>query len=210
MVTLTDSDKASRADDQRAYRLGPFRCPVRRWPAVSQCFQGSGSLSYKSVGLQRLTEHTDRLLDFGTHLRVSKRWSFEGTTTRSKLWSLLRLHRTMRFANLRAFRFVDTVAHEYISHCIQNTDRVKKPGAYVATGSRDKTIKLWDTQSGQMLKNLVGVFWRCTEKWLMSLSARPDMTIGFEPSSSTPRGNFYFRRLTTRRYACGSCRRVGV
>lgn len=42
-----------------------------------------------------------------------------------------------------------------ISHCVQNTDRVKKPGAYVATGSRDKTIKLWDTQSGQMLKNLV-------------------------------------------------------
>ncbi|EGN95623.1 hypothetical protein SERLA73DRAFT_186732 [Serpula lacrymans var. lacrymans S7.3] len=39
---------------------------------------------------------------------------------------------------------------------IPNTDRSKRPGAYVATGSRDKTIKLWDTQSGQILKSLAG------------------------------------------------------
>ena len=47
-----------------------------------------------------------RLLDFGTLLRANKRWSFGGTTTKSKLWFLLRLHRTMPFASLRAFRFV--------------------------------------------------------------------------------------------------------
>lgn len=38
---------------------------------------------------------------------------------------------------------------------LQNTDRSKRSGAYVVTGSRDKTIKLWDTQSGQMLRNFV-------------------------------------------------------
>ena len=27
----------------------------------------------------------------------------------------------------------------------QNTERSKRPGAYLATGSRDKTIKLWNT-----------------------------------------------------------------
>lgn len=155
-TTLTDSDKASRADDHRSYRLGPLRCSVRRWATVGQCFQGSGSLSHESVCLGCLTEYDDRPLDFGTHLRVNKRWSFGGTITRSKLWFLLRLRRIMPFASLRVFRFVHVVAHGYISHCIQNTDRVKRPGAYVATGSRDKTIKLWDTQSGQMLKNLVG------------------------------------------------------
>jgi WD40 repeat protein len=38
----------------------------------------------------------------------------------------------------------------------QNTgDRSKSPGAYVATGSRDKTICLWDTQTGQLLKTFV-------------------------------------------------------
>ncbi|KAH7914001.1 WD40-repeat-containing domain protein [Hygrophoropsis aurantiaca] len=31
-----------------------------------------------------------------------------------------------------------------------------RPGAYVATASRDKTIKLWDVQSGQVLRTLVG------------------------------------------------------
>ena len=39
----------------------------------------------------------------------------------------------------------------------QNTERSKRPGAYLATGSRDKTIKLWDTQSGQMLRSLVSI-----------------------------------------------------
>jgi platelet-activating factor acetylhydrolase IB subunit alpha len=37
----------------------------------------------------------------------------------------------------------------------QNTDRTKRHGLYVATGARDRMIKLWDTQSGQMLRNLV-------------------------------------------------------
>lgn len=108
------------------------------------------------IVLAALQNMRDRLLDFGTRSRASKRWSFGGMITKSKSWFLLRLRRTMPFANLRASRFVHMVAHGYISHCIQNTDRVKKSGAYVATGSRDKTIKLWDTQSGQMLKNLVG------------------------------------------------------
>ena len=106
--------------------------------------------------LPALQNVCDRLLDFGTRSRVNKRWSFGDTITRSKSWFLLRLRHTMPFASLLASRFVHVVAHGYISHCIQNTDRVKKSGAYVATGSRDKTIKLWDTQSGQMLKNLVG------------------------------------------------------
>lgn len=51
---------------------------------------------------------------------------------------------------------------------IPNTDRTKRPGAYVATGSRDKTIKLWDTQSGQMLKNLAG-----HDNWVRALVFHP-------------------------------------
>jgi platelet-activating factor acetylhydrolase IB subunit alpha len=39
--------------------------------------------------------------------------------------------------------------------CLQSTDRTNRPGAFVATGSRDKTIKLWDASTGQILRNLV-------------------------------------------------------
>jgi len=65
---------------------------------------------------------------------------------------------------------------------IPNTDRSKRPGQFVATGSRDKTIKLWDTQSGQMLRNLAGhdnwvraIVFHPTGKYL--LSASDDNTI---------------------------------
>jgi WD40 repeat protein len=40
---------------------------------------------------------------------------------------------------------------------IQDTEKSKAPGLYVATGSRDKVIKLWDTTSGHCLKTLVCV-----------------------------------------------------
>lgn len=65
---------------------------------------------------------------------------------------------------------------------IPNTDRTKRPGLYAATGSRDKSIKLWDTQSGQMLKSLTGhdnwvraIVFHPTGKYL--LSAADDYTI---------------------------------
>jgi platelet-activating factor acetylhydrolase IB subunit alpha len=38
---------------------------------------------------------------------------------------------------------------------LQASDRSTKPASYIATASRDKTIKLWDCQTGQMLRNLV-------------------------------------------------------
>ncbi|THH27427.1 hypothetical protein EUX98_g6761 [Antrodiella citrinella] len=65
---------------------------------------------------------------------------------------------------------------------IPNTDRSKRQGQYVATGSRDKTIKIWDTQSGQMLRSLTGhdnwvraIVFHPTGKFL--LSASDDYTI---------------------------------
>ncbi|KAG5647304.1 protein with putative role during mitosis [Asterophora parasitica] len=51
---------------------------------------------------------------------------------------------------------------------IPNTDRTKRPGLYLASGARDKTIKLWDTQSGQMLRNLPG-----HDNWVRALAFHP-------------------------------------
>ncbi|SCZ96877.1 BZ3500_MvSof-1268-A1-R1_Chr4-1g06810 [Microbotryum saponariae] len=44
----------------------------------------------------------------------------------------------------------------------------KTVGAFAATGSRDKTIKLWDTQSGQCLKTFVG-----HDNWVRALVFHP-------------------------------------
>ncbi|KAK8858548.1 nuclear distribution protein PAC1 [Kwoniella newhampshirensis] len=46
--------------------------------------------------------------------------------------------------------------------------RAKAPGAFAATGSRDKTIKLWDAQSGQCLRTFVG-----HDNWIRALVFHP-------------------------------------
>ncbi|KAF9013929.1 WD40-repeat-containing domain protein [Cyathus striatus] len=51
---------------------------------------------------------------------------------------------------------------------IPNTDRSKRAGLYVASGSRDKTIKLWDVQTGQLLRNLPG-----HDNWVRALAFHP-------------------------------------
>lgn len=49
-----------------------------------------------------------------------------------------------------------------------NDTRAKSPGVYVATGSRDKTIKLWDALSGQCLRTFVG-----HDNWIRALVFHP-------------------------------------
>ncbi|KAG5647815.1 hypothetical protein DXG03_007738 [Asterophora parasitica] len=51
---------------------------------------------------------------------------------------------------------------------ISNTDHAKRPGLYLASVARDNTIKLWDTQSGQMLRNLAGHY-----NWVRALAFHP-------------------------------------
>ncbi|KAI0748484.1 miller-Dieker lissencephaly protein [Daedaleopsis nitida] len=66
--------------------------------------------------------------------------------------------------------FAPTAAYAAIRELagIPNTERSKRPGAYVATGARDKTIKIWDTQSGQLLRNLAG-----HDNWVRALVFHP-------------------------------------
>lgn len=53
---------------------------------------------------------------------------------------------------------------------LQKSDRSTKPASYVVTASRDKTIKLWDCQTGQMLRNLVCPFHHSTFACLNAFS----------------------------------------
>ncbi|KAF8891189.1 WD40-repeat-containing domain protein [Infundibulicybe gibba] len=57
----------------------------------------------------------------------------------------------------------------------QNTDRSKRHGLYVATGARDKTIKLWDTQSAWHDNWVRALAFHPSGKYL--LSAADDKTI---------------------------------
>ena len=68
---------------------------------------------------------------------------------------------------------------------IQANDRSTKPALYIATASRDKTIKLWDCQTGQMLRNLV-----CLVHYLILLGLSAFLLTGrprqLGPSSRLP------------------------
>ncbi|KAA1469359.1 miller-Dieker lissencephaly protein [Dentipellis sp. KUC8613] len=66
------------------------------------------------------------------------------------------------FAPIAAYKAIRVLAG------LPDNDRTKRPGAYVVTGSRDKTIKLWDTQSGQMLRNFPG-----HDNWIRGLVFHP-------------------------------------
>ncbi|KAJ7074078.1 WD40-repeat-containing domain protein [Mycena amicta] len=66
------------------------------------------------------------------------------------------------FAPLAAYAAIRELAG------IPNTDRSKRYGAYIATGARDKTIKLWDVASGQLLRNLPG-----HDNWVRALAFHP-------------------------------------
>lgn len=82
---------------------------------------------------------------------------------------------------------------------------------YVATGSRDKVIKLWDALSGQLIRNLVGAMLSYFLKSIHLHVFTSQVTItGSEPLYSTQQENIFYLALTTSRFVCGSYRQVDV
>lgn len=88
-------------------------------------------------------------------------------------------------------------------------DRSKQPGLYAATGGRDKFIKIWDTSSGQLIRNLVSFKSTLTYHALLCTeqhaSSRATIT-GCGRLCSIRQGSFCFRALMTRRSGYGSFR----
>lgn len=103
-----------------------------------------------------------RLLASGSKDHTVRVW--DSQTGESKLE--LRAHEhdveVVAFAPIAAYPAIRELAG------IPNADRTKRPGLYLASGARDKTIKLWDTQTGQMLRNLPG-----HDNWVRALAFHP-------------------------------------
>jgi len=110
-------------------------------------------LSHMSARLQPLTEYARQTARLWDPLTGEQKLELRGHDHQVEV---------VVFAPIASYNAIRELAG------VPNTDRVKKPGAYVATGSRDKTIKLWDTQGGQMLKNLAG-----HDNWIRALVFHP-------------------------------------
>ena len=120
---------------------------------------------------------------------------------------------TPRSGNWQAFPSAIRFSHRSLFVLMrfhnQNTDRSKRPGMYLASGARDKTVKLWDTSSGQMLRNLVSLPPPPCPPLILIFSS-PAMTTGYVPSHSTHQESTYSLHRTTRPSGYGNFRLVVV
>lgn len=58
-------------------------------------------------------------------------------------------------AGLSVRETADSKTSHFRESVSQGVDKNTRPGAYIATGGRDKLIKLWDTQNGQLIRTFV-------------------------------------------------------
>lgn len=69
--------------------------------------------------------------------------------------------------------FLPVVSYPFISEWFEDSIKISKeqsvPGQFIITGSRDKTIKVWDVTSGQLLSTLVG-----HDNWVRGLVVHPN------------------------------------
>jgi len=103
-----------------------------------------------------------RLLASGSKDQTARIWDATSGETKMELRGHEHDIEAVAFAPPAAYPAIRTLAG------IAATERSKQAGAYVATGSRDKTIKLWDTASGGMLRSLAG-----HDNWVRALVFHP-------------------------------------
>lgn len=91
-----------------------------------------------------------KLLATCSNDQTARVWDVSTGENRMELRGHENVVETVVFAPVVAYAAIQELAS------IEATDRNKTPGQYVATGSRDKTIRIWSTSSGQCLKSLDG------------------------------------------------------
>nr|XP_031864168.1 nuclear distribution protein PAC1 [Kwoniella shandongensis]KAA5531240.1 nuclear distribution protein PAC1 [Kwoniella shandongensis] len=98
--------------------------------------------------------------------QTSRVWDFSTGETKMELRGHEHVIECAVFAPIAAYGAIRELAG--LGAATAGDARAKTPGAFVATGSRDKTIKLWDAQSGQCLRTFVG-----HDNWIRALVFHP-------------------------------------
>jgi len=102
-----------------------------------------------------------RLLASCSTDQTARIWDFQSGDTKADLRGHENVVEVVVFAPVNAYPAIRELAGI-------TADRSKQPGLYVATGARDKTIKIWDTATSQMLRNLPG-----HDNWVRALVFHP-------------------------------------
>ncbi|CEI91462.1 Putative Nuclear distribution protein PAC1 [Rhizopus microsporus] len=95
----------------------------------------------------------------------------------ARVWDIQKGESKMEFRGhehvVECVIFLPVVAYPFIAEWLENSIKLNKehavPGQFILTGSRDKTIKLWDVSSGQLLSTLVG-----HDNWIRGLVVHPN------------------------------------
>ncbi|WVF69212.1 nuclear distribution protein PAC1 [Kwoniella sp. CBS 6097] len=98
--------------------------------------------------------------------QTSRIWDFATGETKMELRGHEHVLECAVFAPVNAYAAIRELAG--LGAAPAGDARAKSPGAFVATGSRDKTIKLWDAQSGQCLRTFVG-----HDNWIRAIVFHP-------------------------------------
>ncbi|WVN90828.1 nuclear distribution protein PAC1 [Cryptococcus depauperatus CBS 7841] len=107
-----------------------------------------------------------RLLVSASSDQTSRIWDFSTGETKMELRGHEHVVECAVFAPVKCYPAIRELAGLKAPSA---TDiRAKSPGQFVATGSRDKAIKLWDAQSGQCLRTFVG-----HDNWIRALVFHP-------------------------------------
>ncbi|OXG81983.1 nuclear distribution protein PAC1, partial [Cryptococcus neoformans MW-RSA36] len=97
---------------------------------------------------------------------TSRVWDFSTGETKMELRGHEHVVECAVFAPLNAYPAIRELAG--LKPPAPGDTRAKSPGVYVATGSRDKTVKLWDALSGQCLRTFIG-----HDNWIRALVFHP-------------------------------------
>ncbi|KAK6908164.1 nuclear distribution protein PAC1 [Kwoniella mangroviensis CBS 8507] len=98
--------------------------------------------------------------------QTSRIWDFSSGETKMELRGHEHVLECAIFAPVNCYPAIRELAG--LVNPPAGDSRAKSPGAFVATGSRDKSIKLWDAISGQCLRTFVG-----HDNWIRALVFHP-------------------------------------